>query len=251
MHPVLEEIIRTERSETPQGDSIRVYPMSITPPEGKFLQQMVTSIEVKATVEVGLAWGVSALFIGDALAAKEGVRHVIMDPGQFDKWRGVGLHNLKRVGLIDRVEFHQDYSHRVLPQLELQQEKFDFAFIDGRHTFDYAFVDFFYIHKLLRVGGLVAFDDVDYPSIRKVCRYIATNYPYTVFGRTECRTRPLGLRRRLLDSALKLPGMKPLLARPLRPELTTTDQALGIDCTCVCFRKESEDLRSLTYHRPF
>jgi len=35
--------------------------------------------------------------------------------------------------------------------------KIDFAFVDGWHTFDYTLIDFFYIDKILRSGGLVSF----------------------------------------------------------------------------------------------
>jgi hypothetical protein len=41
-------------------------------------------------------------------------------------------------------------------------------------------VDFFYVDKLLRPGGVVALDDVNYPNIRKLCRYVVTNLPYEV-----------------------------------------------------------------------
>jgi len=46
---------------------------------------------------------------------------------------------------------------------EAQGERIDFAFIDGAHTFDHVLVDFFYIDRMLNVGGIVAFDDVGFP----------------------------------------------------------------------------------------
>jgi Methyltransferase domain len=46
----------------------------------------------------------------------------------------------------------------------------DFAFVDGMHTFDYAFTDFFFLDKMLKPGGVIIFDDLGYPSIRKLCR---------------------------------------------------------------------------------
>ena len=54
---------------------------------------------------------------------------------------------------------------------EAQGERIDFAFIDGAHTFDHALVDFFYIDRMLNVGGIVAFDDLGFPCIEKVCRF--------------------------------------------------------------------------------
>jgi hypothetical protein len=47
------------------------------------------------------------------------------------------------------LRFYHAPSDEVLPRLCAQHERFDFAFIDGNHRFDYVLVDFFYIDKLL------------------------------------------------------------------------------------------------------
>jgi predicted O-methyltransferase YrrM len=72
--------------------------------------------------------------------------------------------NLRRAGFEDLITFYPEPSYRCLPRLEASQETFDFAFVDGMHTFDYVFTDFFYIDKMLPVGGVIVFDDVYYPS---------------------------------------------------------------------------------------
>ena len=212
---------------------------------------MVSSIDANTTIEVGLAWGVSALFICDALASKDNVRHILIDPGQYDTWKDVGLQNLRKAGFAERIDFHSNYSHRVLPKLETQQQKVDFAFIDGWHTFDYTLVDFFYIDKMLRVGGLVVFHDVEWPSIHKVCRYIATNYPYTIHGRVEDKKSAPSLKRRLLNMGLSMPTIKTHLTRLLRSEIIATDQSMGIYGSCICFRKKSDDFRKWDFHSQF
>src|SRR5262249_62210721 len=83
-------------------------------------------------------------------------------------------------GFTPLVEFHEQPSFRALARFEAEQRRFDFAFIDGFHTFDYALVDAFLVDRLLNVGGAVAFDDADWPSVRRVVRYVATNLAYTV-----------------------------------------------------------------------
>jgi hypothetical protein len=65
------------------------------------------------------------------------------------------------------IELHEAPSFQVLPKLQADGLRIDFAFIDGCHTFDYAMVDFFYIDKMLRVGGVVVFDDEYYPGYSK------------------------------------------------------------------------------------
>ena len=51
---------------------------------------------------------------------------------------------------------------------------------DGMHTFDYVFIDFFYIDKMLNVGGVAVFDDTHFPSTRKVCRFILRNLGHSI-----------------------------------------------------------------------
>ena len=75
--------------------------------------------------------------------------------------------NLKRAGYYDRVEFYEEASFECLPKPLARNEKIDFAFLDGQHTFDYVLVDFFYVDKILSVGGIIVFDDLQY---RAYCR---------------------------------------------------------------------------------
>jgi Methyltransferase domain len=97
--------------------------------------------------------------------------------------------------------------------LEARQETFDFAFVDGMHTFDYVFTDFFYIDKMLPVGGVIVFDDVYYPSIRKLCRYILTNLPYEAIG-PDAKRAPTLRRKFVVATAARVPTF----ARLIRPE---------------------------------
>ena len=127
-----------------------------------------------------MAHGKSTLWICQALADNGKGRHIAMDPWQ-DNYPGgpsPGLWNLEQAGLRHLVEFHLDSSHRVLPALELRGQQIDFAFIDGFHTFDHTLTDFFLIDKMLTLDGLIVFDDVSWPSVRKVVRFVLGNRPY-------------------------------------------------------------------------
>jgi len=64
-----------------------------------------------------------------------------------------------------------DKSFNALPQLLKNKTELDFAYIDGWHTFDYTPVDFFYIDKMLKVRGIVAFNDVSWRSVHKVINF--------------------------------------------------------------------------------
>jgi Methyltransferase domain len=140
-----------------------------------------------------------------------------------DGYEGIGLLNLRRAGFEDLITFYPEPSYRCLPRLEASQETFDFAFVDGMHTFDYVFTDFFYIDKMLPVGGVIVFDDVYYPSIRKLCRYILTNLPYEAIG-LDAKRAPTLWRKLVVATAARVPTF----ARLIRPDLSRTDDSLGI-----------------------
>ena len=222
MNPVLEELIRTGVSPTPEGGSVPLQ-SHVLADEAEFLSQVVRGLKPTRTLEVGLAMGCSALAICDAISATHGARHVVIDPRQNARplWAGIGLHNLDRAGFTPLIEFHEQPSHRALARFEAEGRRIDFAFIDGFHTFDYAFVDFFFVDKLLEVGGAVAFDDADWPSVRRVVRFVLT------------------------------PGMERVVPSRVGPEWRGIDEAHGLGGPCVVLRKTGMDSRRFDHHVEF
>src|SRR5262249_25699710 len=148
MNPVLREVLAT-RTVVRRDGSRAPLDSAISRDEGEALDRLIRAHKPRITLEVGLAHGVSAMFICDALAEVGGGRHIVIDPGQR-AWDGLGLLNLERAGHASLVEYHNDLSHRVLPALHAAGRRIDFAFIDGWHTFDYVLVDFFYVDLLLK-----------------------------------------------------------------------------------------------------
>jgi len=78
-------------------------------------------------------------------------------------------------------------THQVLPALLARGVKIDFGFVDGWHTFDYTLIDFFYIDKLLRTGGLVSFHDCHYGGVfdkskRKVISFALSQRHYRLLS---------------------------------------------------------------------
>ena len=240
MNTVLEKILRTGYTMSPNGKSIKVH-SAISREEGEFLQEIISELKPVMSLEIGLAYGISALFICDALEKTVNTRHIIIDPNQYggpwgDSWEGIGLNNLREAGYEEIIDFFNMPSYRALPQLEAQGCKIDFAFVDGWHTFDYTMNDFFYIDKMLRLGGIVAFDDANWPGIHKTCRYIVTNRSYSVVGCFLHRRKQL-IKRVLLNGFL----LVPFISKKMR-------QTLG---QCIAYRKESEDKRPWNFHHPF
>jgi predicted O-methyltransferase YrrM len=262
MNPILTQLIDTGRIKSPSGEIVEVK-SQISVQAGEFLQWVISEVKPKISLEVGLGYGVASLFICEALAKVKAERHIVIDPFQFGErsleyaaesdesmarlgkkqthFAGLGMHNLKQAGYEELIEFYDLPSFRALPQLEAEGRKVDFAFVDGWHTFDYVMVDFFYIDRLLRVGGVVIFDDLLWRPVHRPCRYIVTNRAYTVFPCPEYNAdHKYSLRHRLLFNA---PIISNELRRVTKPDILEPDWTLGLpDRNYVALRKENDDV---------
>jgi predicted O-methyltransferase YrrM len=187
MNPVLERILSTGTIRAEGGEELELR-ASIQPEEGEFLQRQIREIRPKVSLEVGMAYGVSSLYICEAMKEVGGQKHITIDPLQSSPppgWHGIGMKHIREAGFGEMVEHYCEPSDVALPRLAAAGQRIEFALIDGWHTFDVVLLDFFYIDRMLKVGGVVVFDDVNhyqYPGIRKVCRYVATNRRYECLG---------------------------------------------------------------------
>jgi len=250
MHALLEEVF-ARGTVTLEGTVTNVH-SSISLCRGEFLQQLMRELQPRITLEIGLAFGISAMFICDALREVSDHRHIVIDPNQFggawgDTWNGVGMKLLRTAGFGDRVELHQAPSYAALPPLE-QHITVDVAFVDGWHTFDYCLVDFLLLDRLLRPGGVIVLNDAHWPSIRKVCRYILTNRDYvvlkclhTIHDKTDWIT------------SRAMPPVPERVRRELRPEVREPDEELGLAtrAECVALMKRDGDRRRWDFHEEF
>lgn len=255
MNDILKEIFTTGEVSLPDGRRQPVH-SGISLQVGKFLQEVIVTMEPKISLEIGLAFGVSTLFICEAIKSIDGERHIVVDPNQInpgrwgDCWHGIGLKVIQQAGLGNLIEFHDRPSYMVLPQLEEAGTRIDFAFVDGWHTFDYCLLDFLLIDRILNVKGILVLSDTHWPSIRKVCRYILTNRTYSVY---RCLTTP----HEQESVQRQMPAIQRGVSRPLRkllrPEVIETDEDLGVSTRsrCIAFCKEDDDARAWDFHEEF
>jgi predicted O-methyltransferase YrrM len=143
---------------------------SVRQAEGQFMHDLVRKHGLSRTLEVGLAYGASAACIMSAHAG----RHTCMDPFQHE-YDQLGLKNLASLGFGDRLDFHAGFSHAVLPRLNDEQNRYDFAFIDGSHLYDGIFLDFFYVDLLLAQQGFVVLHDAWMRSTQMVASFVKKN----------------------------------------------------------------------------
>jgi predicted O-methyltransferase YrrM len=152
--------------EIPEWDTYS----AIKTEEAKFIYDFVSKNNIKKTLEVGFAFAKSASHI----MAASNAPHIACDPFQ-DHYKGLGLKNIETLKFRDKLTFHPDFSHNVLPALLKENQKFDFIFIDGDHKFDGILVDYYYADMLLNNNGYVLLHDTWMRSTRLVERFIKTN----------------------------------------------------------------------------
>jgi predicted O-methyltransferase YrrM len=161
------------------GNSIELAPHSIDREPGAALRDLALAERAERTIEVGLALGVSALLLCQAVVRRGG-RHVAIDPLQRESWNGAGLRTLREAGVEELVEVIEEQSQLALPRLVAEGREFDFAFVDGDHRFEGVFLDLYFMTRLVRPGGLIVVDDMWMPSVRTAVAYVERNLGATL-----------------------------------------------------------------------
>jgi predicted O-methyltransferase YrrM len=146
------------------------------------LRDLLITERAETVVEVGLAYGSSALAIGEALLAvgSPRPRHIVIDPFQQQAFANVGWDLLCSAGLDSIASLHAVPSSIALPRLITEGVIADAAFVDGSHRFHEVFVDLYFLRKIVRPGGLIVLDDDWTPSVRAAVRYFERNLGWTV-----------------------------------------------------------------------
>lgn len=138
----------------------------MSPAQGMRMMEFIADHEIAAILELGFAHGVSTCYMATALARSSGGSIVTIDL----EWTRTMTPNIEellgRVGERDRVEVFFEptsYTWRLMKLLEEDRgPRFDFCYVDGAHSW---FVDgfaFFLVDRLLKPGGWIIFDDVNW-----------------------------------------------------------------------------------------
>jgi predicted O-methyltransferase YrrM len=225
-------VLNLNHPDTPGRDS------HLHADEGLFLQRVIEALRPSVTLEVGMAYGISTLFLCEALKRSSGERaiHYALDPFQSTLWRGIGRSHVAEAGYDSMVRVIEERSEFALPELVRRGVRLDFALIDGWHTFDQVMVEFYYINRMLNVGGVVAFDDAARPAINRVIRYAINYDAYAVYG-----GQPFAAAVTWKGRARRVLGSTRLAKRLLRRDVLQPDWELGVRGTCIALQKVRED----------
>jgi predicted O-methyltransferase YrrM len=237
MNAILQRIYDTGFTEDAEGNPVAAFPSGVTWDTGSILYRLVREHTCRRTLEIGLGFGLSALFICQAHQDQGGGFHTAIDPHEDGHYQSIGRLNVRRAGLDGALRHVPAPSFEVLPRLVDAGERFDLAFIDGRHHLDFALVDFFYVDKLLNVGGFVAFDDLWVPGIRRVVSFVLRDRAYVLQPVRSDVRRPFW--RTMASTALRI------LQDPLGLHL----RVAAIPQNIAVLRKLSEDTRDWRMRR--
>jgi predicted O-methyltransferase YrrM len=156
-----------------EGDFSRV---ALPNADADVLRDVLLQEQADVVLEIGLAYGVSALAIAEALILHGRHRgaHLIIDAFQ-DHFHDAGWKAIETAGLADVCSLLRERSQLALPRLLAEGLVADAAFVDGSHIFHNVFVDLSYLREIVRPGGLVILDDCEWPSVATAVRYFELN----------------------------------------------------------------------------
>jgi len=162
------------------GEKRQIFPVSLLEHESEFLYNFCLDNKIKKVLEVGLGFGMSSVYIGQALLENGCLGHTIIDPWQEETYQNAGLLTINEAKLNHQIKYIKEKSELILPKLVSSNEQFDLCFIDGCHTFEHAFIDSFYCDQLISEGGFIVLHDLWMPSIRKLAKYLVRNKGYSI-----------------------------------------------------------------------
>jgi predicted O-methyltransferase YrrM len=154
MGKLLDDFYGTPAKTDGTGITHHLGKTSPTIDEVHTLQRLLTENGFRRTLEIGLALGGSAVGIAEVAIAP----HTVLDPFQHHAGN-VGLNELARLGLDNKIEFHAIRSEEFLHDCVLSGRQFDFVFIDGGHSIGQKVTDVFLADKCLAPGGMIVLHD--------------------------------------------------------------------------------------------
>jgi predicted O-methyltransferase YrrM len=146
----------------------------VRPEEGMWIYNLCRQLKPQKTIEVGLAYGYSTIYILAALHANGFGSHIAIDPYQ-SYFHDIGIHQPEKVNMMGAFRWICEKSITAIADLSRGGEIFEFIFIDGSHRFDDALVDFTISADVCAMGGHIILDDMWMPPIQRAVSFIRNN----------------------------------------------------------------------------
>ncbi len=155
-----------------------LYPLDpatrISPEEGMWIHDLCRQLKPKKTIEIGLAYGFSTIYILAALHENGIGSHIAIDPHQA-AYHEIGIRQPEKVNMAAAFSLMSQMSVPALVDLQRKGEHFEIIFIDGNHRFDDVLVDFMLSAEVCAIGGHIILDDMWMPAVQKAVSFARTN----------------------------------------------------------------------------
>jgi len=157
----LEEQAELEKSEKIQISHDERM-LAISNETGEFFNILLKAMKAKKILEVGMSVGFSTLWFADAILANDG-KIVTIEENRDKITRA--KKNFEEAGVSAQIEIHEGKALQILHKLatsESEQRQFDFVFLDADKENNIEYFDL--VLPLVRVGGIIATDNILYPE---------------------------------------------------------------------------------------
>ena len=168
-----------ERAELEKSEKIQVNHdermLAISSETGEFFNILLKAMKAKKILEVGMSVGFSTLWFADVILANNG-KIVTIEENQNKIARA--KKNFEEAGVSAQIEIQEGKALQILHKMatsESDQQQFDFVFLDADKENNIEYFDL--VLPLVRVGGIIATDNILYPEefrpeMKKFTEYI-------------------------------------------------------------------------------
>ena len=168
-----------KQSELEKSEKIQVNHdermLTISNETGEFFNILLKAMKAKKILEVGMSVGFSTLWFADAILANNG-KIVTIEENRDKITRA--KKNFEDAGVSAQIEIQEGKALQILHKLatsESEQQQFDFVFLDADKENNIEYFDL--VLPLVRVGGIIATDNILYPEefrpeMKKFTEYI-------------------------------------------------------------------------------
>lgn len=134
--------------------------------KANFIREKINENDYSDLLELGFFHGKSSLLLASILEERK-KGHLTTIDLHSAKERKPNIETLLNAeGLTHRVTplyCTRSYNWELIQQIQSDPTpRYDFCYLDGGHTLDHTGLGFFLVDKLLRVGGTIVFDDLDW-----------------------------------------------------------------------------------------